>query len=440
MVPPTPNSSPVKNGLKNLFGGVTTVDEKEMEEEPDDQESPNLIHLRSASSRPITPAKFLENMSRSKLDERRDGDVPVFSLGSESASPSKHDPEDQEDGHDKEDKEVDSAIMAPVWDKQKEQKLEFEDGKDISVETQTLDSTLAPILDKEKIENISKMFELDGDGVEKLLLESQIPINSASYATTDEEAQDEEAQDSENEEPAAGTITKETVNSLKSPKTPKSRKWVTSLDAYIPQKFQGVDVKKWSEWTKCMDFSKQNGIVVVEVYSVVFGPSNAMYPFIAEIVNQRADCVKFVRLSLHTMSTMEVVHDTIKDHQHYYPSPEPMFLIIKNGKQMGQLKGTKPAELSTLIEKHVTMQQRAATAPVSPVSVKYRSILKRKSPEKRTSSSMFQTPRKQVPVTVMDHGENIRNLLRASNSGWMSCGSEHSSPTKLWKNEMVLVD
>jgi len=312
---------------------------------------------------------------------------------------------------------------------EKQQQQEFEDGQD----------TLVPILDKSKIENMSKLFDLDADAVEKMLLGNDpdigtdgqnldhcvngtgFSINSASYPT-----------DSDDEEPAAGsTTTKEAVE---------PSKWISSLESYLPPKFKGVDVKKWSEWTECMEFSKQNGIVVVEVYSVVFGPSEAMYPSVAEIVNQQRDRVKFVRLSLHTMSTMEVVHDAIKDHQHYYPSPEPTFLIMKNGKQMGQLKGTKPAELGKLIKKHVVMQQRAATAPVSPVSVKYQSILKRKAPGKQTSSSMFQTPRKQVPVTVREHGENIKNLLKASDSGLASCGSEHSSPTKLWKNEMVLVD
>jgi len=462
MVPPTPTTSPEKD-----IQGFPTMDEKEMETDHDEHESPNLAHLRSASSRPITPAKFLENMSKSKVRNKQndgqngdDEDVPVFSLGNSSVSPNKE--HSQQDTDDDDDEDMNSPIMAPVWDKENvgNMVLNQQDiADDLGVNTQKKEETPFMILDKGKIESVSKLFDLDGDGVEKLLNETEadtrsqsmsddlcvygtgIAINSAAYPTTDEDhvnSEDEEVgtpidsvdEHKEYESP-------ETVKTLK---TPKTKKWIRSLDAYIPERFKGVDVKKWSEWTECIDFSKQNGIVVVEVYSVVFGPSNAMYPFVAEIVNQRADCVKFVRLSLHTMSTMEVVHETIKDHQHYYPSPEPMYLIIKNGKQVGQLKGTKPAELSTLIEKHMAMKQRAATVPVSPVSVKYRSILKQKSPGKRTSSSMFATPRKQVPVTVRDRGENIRNLLRESNSGLMSCGSEHSSPTRLWKNEMVLVD
>jgi len=445
MVPPTPTTSPEKD---SIFGVnmLPTADEKE--EETDQEDTASLIHLRS---RPITPAKFLENMSTTKKEELKDGGVPLFSLG---------DPDSK--------------------------------GGD------------SPILEPEQIEDISKMFELDGNGVDAAdhqlsdqmgassttsdsgdaqstsfdlcVIGTKLPIPSAAgYVTEDEEAEDIDA-----EEPAVGSgsgsgsgsrmtmkpefevigngpvtvkedhygIDKfEITETLKTPKTKKSSKSVKSTKSLTPQwmrkvqKFKGLDVKKWSEWTECIEFSKQKGLVVVEVYSVVFGPSEAMYPFIEDIVERTENKkrVKFVRLSLHTMSSMEVIHEAIVDHKHYYPSPLPTFLFIKNGKKVAQLTGTQPDELGKLIEKQLNAQPRAATAPVSPVSVKYKSILERSPGKKaRTSSSMFQTPRK-VPVTVEEKGENIMNLLRTSQATG-SCGSEYSSPTKLWKNEMLLVD
>ena len=404
MMPPTPNPSPEKHQQVSL---PVAADEKEVETDQEIEiEKEELSYLRSASSRPITPAKFLENMSRRKEHESRDGDVPVFALGDNSTD----------------DKGADFLA-----------------------------------LDQEQIYDISTMFELDCDGVEVEDPESgdsahdklggggsggsasDLRVVGTKVAISVDE--DEEAEDFEDEEPAVGMkqdhVTAEEDDHESVDENEQHQK---SLSEYIPQKFKGLDVKRWSEWTESMEFSKQSGLIVVEVYSVVFGPSDAMYPFIEDLVRHRPDRVRFIRLSLHTMSTMEVVHEAIVDHKDYYPSPFPTFVLIKNGKKVGQLTGTKPAELGTLIEKHVAMQQRAATVPVSPVSVKYRSILQRK-PRKPTSSSMFQTPRKQV-VSVVERGEeNIKNLLRSSPTKLVTPPSEHASPTKLWKNDdMLLID
>lgn len=436
MVPPTPTTSPEKD---SVFGVSMLPIADEKEEETDQEDTASLIHLRS---RPITPAKFLENISSSKRERLKDGDVPLFSLG------------------DPDSKGADSFSLEP-----------------------------------EQIEDISKMFELDGNGVnaaeqqrgdqigasstssdsgdaqstsfDLCVVGTKLPISSAAgYVTEEEEAEDINA-----EEPAVGsgsgmmkkpefevigkgpvTVKEdhygidrvEITESLKTSKASKSSKALKSTKSLTPQwmlkvqRFKGLDVKKWSEWTECMEFSKEKGLVVVEVYSVVFGPSEVMYPFIEDIVQRTENKkrVKFVRLSLHTMSSMEVVHEAIVDHKHYYPSPIPTFLLIKNGKKVAQLKGTQPAELGKLIEKQlrVQTQPRAVTAPVTPVSMKYKSILERSPGKKaKTSHSMFQTPRK-----VEEKGENIVNLLTSQSTG--SCGSQSVSPTKLWKNEMLLVD
>lgn len=401
MMPPSPKPSP-ENPKNELSLSTPTAEEKEVEtdQESELEGSPELpLSFARASSRPITPAKFLENMSRRKEPEPRDGDVPVFAFGENST-------DDKGD--------------------------DFDD------------------LDAEQINDISTMFELDCDGVEVedlnpesgdstnerpdlFVIGTKMAISQSVDLSEDEET--------EEEEPAAGTnqgavtVVEDdlTVDADQNPEQEPNQK---SLTEYIPQKFKGLDVKQWSEWTETMDFSKQNGLVVVELYSVVFGPSEAMYPFIEDLVRLQADRVRFVRLSLHTMTTMEVVHEAIVDHKDYYPSPLPTFLLIRKGKKVGQLMGTKPAELGTLIEKHLTMQQRAATVPVSPVSQKYTSILQRK-PRKQTSSSLFQTPRKQTVLVVERGEENIRNLLRRSTG---SAPSKSASPTKLWREEDVEVE
>jgi len=416
MVPPTPVTSPTKMRGKGDIATSSLLAEDEKEEETDDPDTEitdaaSLGHLRPATSRPITPAKFLENMSRRNIQDIQGDNPTVLDFESMHNEP-----------------EQDAEI----------------------------------VFDKDKKQAISSFFELDCDGVEVEgsgdsaddQMGSGQSFELSVTGTKILVSEDDEAEDDE-EEPAVGgtkatkidvdhvTAEEDDRETVDLDSRSEDEEESKSMEQYIPLKFKGLDVKQWAQWTECMEFSKGDGLIVVEVYSVVFGPSEAMYPFIDEMVRHRPKQVRFVRLSLHTMSSMEVVHEAIVDHKHYYPTPEPVFLLIKNGKKVGQLQGTKPAELGTLIEKHMTAQQRAATAPVSPLSVKYTSILQRK-PRKRTSSSMFQTPRKRVSVSVEARGaENIRNLLRNTQSEWSVSPSEHSSPTKLWKsdeNDMILID
>lgn len=406
MVPPTPTTSPQKARGKeddSKCSSLPAADEKEEETDDPDTEvadATSLGHLRPTASRPITPAKFLENMSRRNKEAERDGNVPAFNI-----------------------EEVEAEL----------------------------------VIDKEKKQAISSFFELDCDGVEVEGSDDSAGDQSGGGQTFELSvvgkkiclSEDDEAEDDEDEEPAVGgmehhiTAEEDDRESVDLDSDSEDKEEYRSFSRYVPQRFNGLDVKQWGQWTECMEFSKEDGLVVVEVYSVVFGPSEAMYPFIDEMVLNRERKVRFVRLSLHTMSSMEVVHDAIVDHKHYYPTPEPVFLLIQNGKKVAQIKGTKPRELGSLIDKYMNAQQRAATAPVSPMSVKYKSIFKAR-PKTKVSSSMFQTPRKPVAVSVEKHGaENIRNLLRKSQSEWTVSPSEHSSPTKLWRseeNDMILID
>merc|ERR1719464_2177285 len=200
---------------------------------------------------------------------------------------------------------------------------------------------------------------------------------------------DDEAEDFDSEEPAAGktdaqnaqTQTEEVMDQMVDPAfaaDPWNRKYLkfksqnlfpakeSAPTEYVAATFEGVDVRQWSEWDELMAFSK-TGLAVVEVYSVCFGPADAMYPLIADAVTQ--EDVAFARLSLHHMSIMEVVHQAIRDHQQYHPSPNPLFLFIRNGKKVGQISGTKPAELATLIRQHLAERERAVAGAAAECTV-----------------------------------------------------------------------
>eukprot|EP01083_Nonionella_stella_P224556 799222_1 len=59
-------------------------------------------------------------------------------------------------------------------------------------------------------------------------------------------------------------------------------------DNYMPKIFNGLDIEKEFEWEGCIQYTKQNkALLIIEVYSKVFGPSNVMYPFIDDILHKK---------------------------------------------------------------------------------------------------------------------------------------------------------
>merc|ERR1712176_753352 len=105
------------------------------------------------------------------------------------------------------------------------------------------------------------------------------------------------------------------------------------------------------------------------------------------------------------------IREAIVDYDRYYPTPEPLYLFLKNGKKIGQLKGTQLSEMSKLIEQYC---DNSEVAPAG--QVKYSSILTQK-------GSLSQSE-----VSWCDGiDEQIQNLIKRE--GLIETGSAHGSAT-----------
>merc|ERR1711971_249937 len=152
--------------------------------------------------------------------------------------------------------------------------------------------------------------------------------------------------------------------------------------------FSGLDVSSWEDWEHCVEFMDDGGLIIAEVYSKAFGPSEAMYDIIGDIIRRKAQnmSVEFVRLSLQSLKGIEPVREAIVDYDRYTATPIPLYFFLKHGKKVGQLDGTKPYELGVLIDRFASMEQprdQTYTAPTVPV--RYSSILA----TKRTRTKML---------------------------------------------------
>jgi len=208
-----------------------------------------------------------------------------------------------------------------------------------------------------------------------------------------------------------------------------------SEDVENPYKFTGLDITKLSEWEECMDFTtKQAGLLIVEIYSSVFGASNVMYTLISDFLRERGKThkVKFVRLNLNQFHQIGEIKQVITEYKKYLiASPIPTFVLIRNGTAIRELQGIKPTELEQLIATYSKPVSRPQSAqPLE--SKKYASILVPR-PQSAHSSTYFPTDTNKENQAQASNMENIRNLIRNMNVASTAFTSSSTS-TKLSKN------
>merc|ERR1712013_112763 len=195
-----------------------------------------------------------------------------------------------------------------------------------------------------------------------------------------------------------------------------------------------------TDWEHCVDFMRNDGLIVAEVYSKTFGPSEAMYPFTADIIRRKAQSIRieFVRLSLQSLKGIEPVREAIADYDRYTATPIPLYFFLKRGKKVGQIDGTKPHEMGELIDRFASSEQsrgREETEKENVAPIRYSSILA----TKKRSHTKARAAKKDTESVSWCDGvtESIRSLLNHSE---LDTSCARSSGTTLWKNEMVMVD
>ena len=102
-----------------------------------------------------------------------------------------------------------------------------------------------------------------------------------------------------------------TVTSMDT-KTDASQATETEVEPVASEsQFEGLDVRRWQDWEHCVEFMRRGGLVVAEVYSKVFGPSEVMFPLVADVIRRKAQShsIQFVRLSLQSMKGIELVRE-----------------------------------------------------------------------------------------------------------------------------------
>ena len=200
---------------------------------------------------------------------------------------------------------------------------------------------------------------------------------------------------------------------------------------YIPQPFNGLDIKKESEWEVCLNNNKDNvnGLLIIELYSEIFGPSNVMYSMIDEIlVNKRKELenknndnkIEFVRLSSEKLNEINVIKEVINDYECYISTPIPTYIFIKCGQKIDTLKGTQPTEFERLLDKYLENQDENEelfasdsfmTDPLMP-RIKYKSILKERPKTSYLMSTINLINNDKENKPQNSNVENIRNLIK----------------------------
>lgn len=177
---------------------------------------------------------------------------------------------------------------------------------------------------------------------------------------------------------------------------------------YIAQPFNGLDIKEESEWEKCLNNNKQNenALLIIELYSKMFGPSNVMYSMIDEILykkKQENNKIEFVRLSSEKLNEIDIIKQIINDYQCFISTPIPTYIFIKNGKKIDLLKGTQPTEFEKLIDEYSKNKEESNQGERPK---KYKSILKDR------ESFLFVTNANKENKSQASNVENIKNLIK----------------------------
>jgi len=190
-----------------------------------------------------------------------------------------------------------------------------------------------------------------------------------------------------------------------------------SKPLYISQAFNGLDIKKESEWQNCLNNNKQNvdNLLIIELYSKIFGPSNVMYSMIDEILvnkKQENNNIEFVRLSSEKLNEIDIIKQVINDYQCFISTPIPTYIFIKNGKKIDLLKGTQPTEFEGLIDKYLMNQDENEELFTSETTMKYKSILKERPSSSYLISTMNIINNNKENKSQNSNVENIKNLIK----------------------------
>merc|ERR1719445_1484787 len=137
--------------------------------------------------------------------------------------------------------------------------------------------------------------------------------------------------------------------------------------------------------------SEHGGLLVVELYSTMFGASDVMYQFIDEILhNKPGNKVQFVRLNVAKMQEIAVIKSLLcLIFGDAYEAIEPSYVFIKNKAIMHWLEGTKPTEFAQLVDEYMDSAdaQSEEVEERTEKQIKYTSILKSKSLRTSVASS-----------------------------------------------------
>ena len=405
-----------------------SIDNVSDQKEPEKSESvsPNLGSSPSRKTIPISPAQFLENMGNEKTKSRVDWDEEDSAeLKMEDFSDS---PAFTIDDNDDTDKGPSGTEI--------EFDCEANDDDSVLPNTEHLDLTI--IGKKMKIEQLSDIdisvldtSENGEDGTLDLTVYgTKMTIHAIEVSSDDDEAFYAEFTGKENQDPEA--------------KSEEADDDDFDYDAdgklYIPQKFEGLDIKHDFEWEECLEFTQNDGLLVVELYCTVFGASDVMYPYIDEILHkkQQSEKIKFVRMNVKKMSEIEEIQRVIVNYDKYFQSPIPSFVFIKNQEQIYRLKGTKPTEFGELIDKYAvdeTVVEEEDEDDEKRMPVKYTSILQTKSmnASSKVASSPSQTAKTERRAFKE---ENIMNLMKKFAVDDAQ-SLEDISPTKLFKRQQA---
>merc|ERR1719445_350205 len=169
--------------------------------------------------------------------------------------------------------------------------------------------------------------------------------------------------------------------------------------------------------------SEHGGLLVVELYSTMFGASDVMYQFIDEILhNKPGNKVQFVRLNVAKMQQIAVIKSLLcLIFGDAYEAIEPSYVFIKNKAIMHWLEGTKPTEFAQLVDEYMdSADAQSEVERTEETQIKYTSILKSKS----LRTSVASSPSKGSKLSKVEEesepfkqseAENIRNLIRHLN-------------------------
>ena len=188
---------------------------------------------------------------------------------------------------------------------------------------------------------------------------------------------------------------------------------------YIAQAFNGLDIKNENEWENCLNntIQNENGLLIIELYSKIFGPSNVMYSLIDEILfnkKQENDKIEFVRLSSEKLNEINVIKDVINDFECYISTPIPTYIFVKDGKKIDLLKGTKPGDFEKLIDKYSKNKEENQDENglfADETAKKYKSILTERPSSSYLVSTMNLMNNNKENKSQASNVENIKNLI-----------------------------